>query len=98
MKTSKSIEMEPENVLLHAHVGTRWFAVHTQPHREFRANQQLGNQGFTVFLPKRLKTVRHARRLPTYQRLFSLATYSFSWIYLSIVGAASTAPSVCPIW
>jgi transcription elongation factor/antiterminator RfaH len=63
MKTSKSIEMELENVSPHVLLGTRWYAVHTQPHREFRANQQLENQGFEVFLPKRVKTVRHARRL-----------------------------------
>jgi transcriptional antiterminator RfaH len=63
MKTSESIEMEPENASLRALVGVRWFAVHTQPHREFRANQQLENQGFQVFLPKRLKTIRHARKL-----------------------------------
>jgi transcription elongation factor/antiterminator RfaH len=41
----------------------RWYAVHTQPNRELRANNQLENQGFEVFLPKRLKTIRHARRL-----------------------------------
>jgi transcription elongation factor/antiterminator RfaH len=42
---------------------TRWYAVHTQPNRELRAKKQLENQAFEVFLPKRLKTVRHARRL-----------------------------------
>jgi transcriptional antiterminator RfaH len=41
----------------------RWYAVHTLPHREFRAETQLANQGFRVFLPRRLKTVRHARKL-----------------------------------
>ena len=41
----------------------RWYAVHTQPNREFRAKTQLENQAFRVFLPKRLKTVRHARKL-----------------------------------
>jgi transcription elongation factor/antiterminator RfaH len=43
--------------------GGRWYAVHTQPNREFRAKHQLENQAFEVFLPKRLKTVRHARKL-----------------------------------
>jgi transcription elongation factor/antiterminator RfaH len=43
--------------------GSRWYAVHAQPNREFRAKQQLSNQGFEIFLPQRLKTVRHARRL-----------------------------------
>jgi len=43
--------------------GARWYAVHTQPNCEFRSKNQLDNQGFEVFLPKRLKTVRHARKL-----------------------------------
>ena len=43
----------------------RWYAVNTLPRREFRAKQQLENQGFRVFLPQALKTVRHARKLTT---------------------------------
>jgi transcription antitermination factor NusG len=43
----------------------RWYAVNTLPHREFRARHQLENQGFSVFLPQGLKTVRHARKLTT---------------------------------
>jgi transcription antitermination factor NusG len=43
--------------------GLRWYAVNTLPHREFRAQHQLENQGFCVFLPQGLKTVRHARKL-----------------------------------
>ena len=42
---------------------TRWYAVHTQPNREARAKNQLENQSYEVFLPRRLKTVRHARKL-----------------------------------
>ena len=41
----------------------RWFAVHTQPYREARAQAHLTRQGFRVFVPSRLKTVRHARKL-----------------------------------
>jgi transcription elongation factor/antiterminator RfaH len=43
--------------------GARWYAVHTQPHRELRAKNHLENQAYEVFLPRRLKTVRHARKL-----------------------------------
>ena len=43
----------------------RWFAVHSQPKREWRAEAQLVNQGLRVFLPKQLKTVRHARKFRT---------------------------------
>jgi transcription elongation factor/antiterminator RfaH len=45
--------------------GERWYAVHTLPFAEARAEGQLWNQGFRTFQPKRHKTVRHARRLST---------------------------------
>jgi transcriptional antiterminator RfaH len=48
----------------------RWYAVNTLPRREFRAQHQLKNQGFRVFLPQRLKTVRHARKLTNVQAPF----------------------------
>lgn len=43
----------------------RWYVVKTLPRREIFAGQQLENQGFTVFLPKQVKTARHARRVKT---------------------------------
>jgi transcription antitermination factor NusG len=43
--------------------GVRWYAVHTLASCELRAQEQLGNQGFCAFLPKRHKTIRHARKL-----------------------------------
>jgi transcriptional antiterminator RfaH len=46
-------------------LGERWYAVYSQPHRELRAQAQLGAQGFRTFLPRYRKTVRHARRLLT---------------------------------
>ena len=45
--------------------GERWYAVRTQPGRELRACLQLKNQDFQTFLPKGLKTVRHARKFTT---------------------------------
>src|SRR5258708_5439855 len=45
--------------------GERWYAVHTLPHSERRAQIQLRNQEFRTFLPQRLKTVRHARKSRT---------------------------------
>lgn len=47
--------------------GSRWFAVHTLPSREFGAAQQLAFQSFRIFLPLCPKTVRHARRFRTVQ-------------------------------
>jgi transcription elongation factor/antiterminator RfaH len=63
--TSEDIETD-EGARLHAvagNDGARWYAVHTQPNRELRAKNQLENQSYEVFLPRRLKTVRHARKL-----------------------------------
>jgi transcription elongation factor/antiterminator RfaH len=67
---SAQVELAPPNLRnLHHHAqltgGERWYAVYTQPHREFRAQTQLSAQGFQTFLPRYRKTVRHARRLMT---------------------------------
>ena len=45
--------------------GERWFVVHSLPHREWGAKGHLENQGYRTFLPRRLKTRRHARKLET---------------------------------
>jgi transcription elongation factor/antiterminator RfaH len=45
--------------------GERWYVVHTLPYAEKRAQAQLENQKYRVFLPKREKTIRHARKLST---------------------------------
>jgi transcription antitermination factor NusG len=43
----------------------RWYVVRTQPHREARAQRQLENQTFRVFLQRFLKSRRHARKFET---------------------------------
>src|SRR5215472_2863848 len=48
----------------------RWYAVHTLPFAEARAEQHLRRQGFRTFQPKRNKTVRHARRSTTVEAPF----------------------------
>ncbi|MEC9344350.1 MAG: transcription termination/antitermination NusG family protein [Pseudomonadota bacterium] len=45
----------------------QWYVAATKPSREGLARDQLVNQGFGVFLPMRMKTVRHARRILTRQ-------------------------------
>jgi len=45
----------------------RWYVVHAQPRREALAEAQLAAQGFHAFLPREMKTVRHARKLRTVQ-------------------------------
>jgi transcription antitermination factor NusG len=49
---------------------TRWHVVHTQPRREFYAKEQLQRQGFRVFLPKRLRTIRRARMIANVEAAF----------------------------
>ena len=48
----------------------RWYAVHTLPFAEARAECQLQQQGFRTFQPKRRKTVRHARKTATIEAPF----------------------------
>jgi transcriptional antiterminator RfaH len=48
--------------------GTRWYVVHTQPQNETRAEINLRRQGFTTYLPRYLRTRRHARRTETVAR------------------------------
>src|ERR1700746_2593156 len=48
----------------------RWFAVHTLPFAEARAECQLRRQEFRTFQPKRHKTIRHARKLSTVEAPF----------------------------
>jgi transcriptional antiterminator RfaH len=50
--------------------GERWYAVHTLPFAEARAEAQLNRQGFRTFQPKRHKTIRHARRSVTIEAPF----------------------------
>jgi transcriptional antiterminator RfaH len=42
--------------------GPRWYVVHTQPHHEVRADLNLRQQGFRTYLPRYLRSRRHARR------------------------------------
>jgi transcriptional antiterminator RfaH len=51
-------------------LGERWFAVHTLPCDEARAQRNLEKQQFRTFMPKRLKTNRHARKMRTLEAPF----------------------------
>src|ERR1700693_1637038 len=53
-----------------AHDGERWYAVQTRQYAEKRAQAQLEQQNFRTFLPKRRKTIRHARKLSTVTAAF----------------------------
>ncbi len=48
--------------------GKRWYVVMTQPNAELRAEDNLQRQGFAVYLPRYLKTRRHARKTETVTR------------------------------
>jgi transcriptional antiterminator RfaH len=60
----------------------RWFAVFTHPFAEGRARLQLENQDFRTFLPKRQRTIRHARKLTSVVRPF-FPRYLFTTIDLT---------------
>jgi transcription antitermination factor NusG len=45
--------------------GGRWYLAYSLPNREEHALIQLANQNISGFLPKSLKSVRHARRIET---------------------------------
>jgi transcriptional antiterminator RfaH len=59
---SRTALLEPGSRLTN---GQRWYLAHTLPNQEGRAQAALELQGFGNFLPRRIKTVRHARRLRT---------------------------------
>lgn len=40
----------------------RWYLLQTQPHAESRAQEHLRRQGFTTYLPRLIKSRRHARK------------------------------------
>jgi transcriptional antiterminator RfaH len=40
----------------------RWYVVQTQPHAETRAQEHLRRQGFITYLPRLIKSRRHARK------------------------------------
>jgi transcriptional antiterminator RfaH len=42
---------------------TKWYVAQTHIHAEVKASQHLGRQGFDVYLPRYLRTRRHARRV-----------------------------------
>ena len=43
----------------------KWAVVHTRPHQEVRAEENLKRQGFKTWLPMMLRSRRHARRIDT---------------------------------
>lgn len=48
--------------------GARWYVVHTQPQNEARAEANLRQQGFITYLPRYLRSRRHARKTETVAR------------------------------
>ena len=59
--------------------GRRWRLVRTHARREAFAAEQLQRQGFRVFLPRQMKTVRHARRLTA-----TLAAYFPGYLFVEL--------------
>ncbi len=44
---------------------SNWFVVNTHPHQEMRAEANLRQQGYEVWLPRLLRSRRHARKVDT---------------------------------
>jgi transcription antitermination factor NusG len=67
MRSSVSIASEkaipPGSITQGPSSGERWYVVHTLPQQEAQAEYQLRRQGFRPFLPRLIRTVRHARKL-----------------------------------
>ncbi|MER8376483.1 transcription antiterminator NusG [Mesorhizobium sp. M1338] len=63
MLTSHQLSYESIEVRNTEGQAARWYAVHTQPHAEENALRHLERQGFRAFLPRRIRTIRHARRV-----------------------------------
>ncbi len=49
----------------HNSANSRWYVVQTHKHSENLAEQNLRQQNFSTYLPKRRRTVRHARKIST---------------------------------
>lgn len=47
-----------------------WYVVHTQPNAELKAAAHIARQGFETYVPRYLKTRRHARRVETVTAAF----------------------------
>ena len=43
--------------------GERWYVVYTLPHKEAYAEARLRAQGFRTFLPRQVRSTRHARKV-----------------------------------
>jgi transcription antitermination factor NusG len=69
--------------------GRRWYLVRALIHREAIAAEQLTRQGFTTFLPKQPRTVRHARRIRV-----ALAAYFPGYLFVELDLAAQRWRSV----
>jgi transcription elongation factor/antiterminator RfaH len=61
----RALDRQLENLNTQLEVDERWYVVHAQPHRETQAQRQLANQGYRAFLPRFLKSRRHARKFET---------------------------------
>lgn len=57
------IAKQPEDVRVAR--SARWYVVQTHQHCESLAEKHLSSQSFLTYLPKRLRTIRHARKIRT---------------------------------
>ena len=77
--------------------GERWYLAHTLPNKEAIAAMRLDAQGFRNFLPRSVKTVRHARRMRQINSPVFPVTFLLCSISTAISGEALTERSAFPV-
>lgn len=84
-----------------------WLVVHTQPNGETRAEHHLQRQGYTVYLPRYVKTKRHARKIeqvirPLFPRYLFVEFFPDSTPWRAIQSTAGVSRLVLagdrPLW
>ncbi len=80
--------------------GSRWYVAQTHPRAEAKAAEQLGRQGFQIYLPRFLKRRRHARRVetvtaPLFLRYLFVSVDMATQRWLSIQSTIGVARLIC---
>jgi transcriptional antiterminator RfaH len=81
-------------------MGVRWFVVQTQVNSELKAAQNLGRQGYEVYLPRYLKRRCHARKVdfaakPLFPRYLFVAIDMATQRWRSIQSTSGVSRLVC---
>lgn len=78
----------------------QWYAVHTRPAREAMAVENLARQGYSTYLPRHRRLVRHARRRaivlrPLFQRYLFVGIDRARMAWRPVLSTFGVAGVVC---